>query len=473
MIIKNLSRKNASGGSGQLIKYIFRYIFKEQEITDAKPNVYDRQIYIPRGVRFNKKDIAYIKAEIEDGRILADLKAKYPEYNYTEYIQKYLLPKQVDKQNEPSVQFGQSNGEPFIIKHNMRARSLNGFIREMEQNEKGRIHKRSDQTGIHHTIISWSNKDKELVTEAKLRDMAKEYIRLRGENNIYVGSVHLDRQHTHLHIAMSATQLDGKSSRISKKEFEDVKVKLQEYQKQKYPELSHSLPEHGRSKKQEKTKYEKHDIKRNERAVDKNLIHECLETAYPQASSTQHFLSLLKEHGYSAYYRAGRLTGIQSEQGLKFRFSRLGVDMDRLKELDGKAFKEQQTLQELKQIRQRDMRELGRSIDNTEQDKELTAIESLRNSARPSRGKASNRFDMDPVSKADTVEQKNPIKEQVTLQELQDIRSGIDRGAERDVEQRNERIVSPQNDVEGDENPNEEEKSNSAETYDTDEDSEN
>lgn len=139
--------------------------------------------------------------------------------------------------------------KPFIVRHNIRSNSIAGYVKEFEQNEKNRIVKRKDQTCINHTIISWSKKDAKKLNDNMLRDLAKVYIRFRGELNLYVITKHVDKEHTHLHCCVSATEIGtGKSSRISKMEFEDLKKSLDTYQKEHYPELANSLPYHGKKR---------------------------------------------------------------------------------------------------------------------------------------------------------------------------------------------------------------------------------
>ncbi len=122
------------------------------------------------------------------------------------------------------------------------------FIKAFKENESGRVYKRSDATAINHVILSRSGSDRQYVTESMMKDIAKKFIEIRGENNLYAGTAHYDRDHTHLHLVVCGSQLNGKSSRISQDEFENLKVTLDAYQREKYPELSNSLPEHGRGK---------------------------------------------------------------------------------------------------------------------------------------------------------------------------------------------------------------------------------
>lgn len=354
MIIKNLSRKS---GSGQLVRYIFKYIFKDAEVREKESMGFENTLR-SLGIQFTEKDIKYLEAEVAEAKLMADFKENSPNNDYQYYIQNNLL------RERPTVVAEQSKDNtyerPFVIKHNIRTNSISGYIKEFESNENQRLFKRSDQVSIHHTILSWSSRDKANVSDAMLKDIAQEYIRLRGKNNLYVGTVHKDREHIHLHIAMSGTQPNGRSSRISKQQFQEVKIQLQEYQKLKYPSLSNSLPEHGKGNRQKLTKDELKTVKRNERNPVKNNLLKCLETIQP--TSTEHFLNELQTKGFSPYYRAGRLSGVQHEHGLKFRFSRLPVDLDKLKELDAQRAKEKAELLTMQEIRMSKQKEINKSV---------------------------------------------------------------------------------------------------------------
>lgn len=158
------------------------------------------------------------------------------------YIFRYML------QEEKTGANNRKNDTPFLIRHNIKSKSVEGFIKEFENNLLLRRNKRSDQTIIHHSILSWSHKDAIHITDTKLRSIARKFIQLRGVNNLYVGTKHTDRNHIHLHFAVSGNQISGKSSRLSQKEFSNLKKNLDAFQKEKYPELANSLPRHGRSK---------------------------------------------------------------------------------------------------------------------------------------------------------------------------------------------------------------------------------
>jgi hypothetical protein len=233
---------------------------------------------------------------------------------------------------------------PFTIRHNLRSQNLDSWIKEFRENEGFRLHKRKDNVELYHTIISFSNKDRNLVSEKLLKDFAKQFIRLRGENSLYLGTAHVDRDHIHLHVIMSGTKYrTGESNRISRDEFRNIKLKLDSYQREKYPELIHSLPAHDKSKKVV--------LLRNSRMPQKEALLSSLQKAYSKSKSLDEFISILKTDGHEPYYRAGRLTGIKYQNGLKFRLSRLGYDTEKIDQLAQLQAKEQQQLSTLRELR--------------------------------------------------------------------------------------------------------------------------
>jgi len=252
----------------------------------------------------------------------------------------YILKPEKDEKSEP------------ILKHNLRSCSAIGWTKEFESNDSLRLYKRSDNIKLNHTILSFSNKDIEHISKDLLKDISKKFIELRGNDNLYLASSHHDKDHIHLHILMSSTKyMTGESNRISKKEFHEFKLALDAYQKQKYPELVHSLPEHGkRSKVQNPTKEYPIQID-NAKLSQKNQISDTITEIYSKANSSQEFLSQLKFEGLEPYYRGGSLYGVE-DQGRHYRFKTLGFDINKLDELDRKQSKEDSELQELSDLRE-------------------------------------------------------------------------------------------------------------------------
>src|SRR5436305_1546244 len=104
---------------------------------------------------------------------------------------------------------------------------------------------RKDNVKAYHSIIAFSNKETTLINDEMLKDISDKFVSLWGANALYVGAVHRNTDSIHIHIVSSGTQLcTGLANRKSTQQFQELKVKLQEYQKEKYPQLIHSLPEH-------------------------------------------------------------------------------------------------------------------------------------------------------------------------------------------------------------------------------------
>ena len=113
----------------------------------------------------------------------------------TQQLVNYLFKNEKDNKPEP------------IIKHNLRSKTVNGWSKEFDRNFDLRTNRRVDNIRLHHTIISFSNKDKKQINQDLLKDITKKYIELRGKENQYLVSTHHDKEHIHLHIAVSYTHL--------------------------------------------------------------------------------------------------------------------------------------------------------------------------------------------------------------------------------------------------------------------------
>lgn len=260
--------------------------------------------------------------------------------NNTGQLLKYLFNPNKNEKTEP------------VLKHNLRTRSQDGWKKEFEVNNALRIRKRKDNIQIYHTVLSFSNKDKEFINKALLKDISKKYVELRGKENIFLSVSHHDRDHVHLHIIQSATKyLTGESNRISKKEFHELKLALDAYQKEKYPELVHSLPDHGKSLPLQRTEIEHQLQNREGKLSHKQQVIQSMETVYEKSKSLDQFLVQLKSEGYNAYYRGGKLYGIEDTDGRHYRFKTLDY-ADKLDSLQKQAEMEEKELQTLSDLRE-------------------------------------------------------------------------------------------------------------------------
>lgn len=315
------------------------------------------------------------------------------------YIFRYVFAEEKLNANAKAEKLPSSK---FIVKHNVRGNSLGTFIKQFETNETFRIVRRKDSTLIHHTVLSFSNKDTKHITDKLLKDIAQKFIAERGVNNLYVGTKHEDRNHIHLHIAVSGTQLNGRSSRISKQQLHHIKLELDRYQQEKFPELVHSLPQHGRAK-SERSKEKIREVAIRGRQREKHTLCAFLDRTYQGSKSLDHFLSQLRAEGHEPYYRSGKLQGIV-HKGIKYRLERLGYGEKNL-----------------------------RALELVQEERELATLQGLRSG---SRDKHRDLKMKDEVEKMDALDQ----EERETLDELSSLRTdGPDRGRGREDEEERDR----------------------------------
>lgn len=249
-------------------------------------------------------------------------------------------------------------GKSFIVTHNLKGNSINEWEKQFKENEVFRTQRRKDSVLLRHEILSWHREDAKNITLQKLEEMTREYIKLRNPNGLYIAAPHFDKGHYHVHVCASGVEYrTGKSLRLSKKELKKLKKDIQGYQVERFPELSHSIVQHGKKEKSLVSEKEYQHKLRTGRETDKEKIIGMLKINYEKAVSKENFIEKLKESGLSIYSRSGKVTGILY-QGWKFRFKKLGFTDERLKELD-QSLERERELQKIRESRKEKNVELG------------------------------------------------------------------------------------------------------------------
>jgi hypothetical protein len=227
-----------------------------------------------------------------------------------------------------------TNERSFIITHNIKGRNIKEWEQQFNENETYRKQKRKDNVFVFHDLLSWHKDDAKNITLEKMQDMAREYIKLRNPNGMYIAVPHFDKEHYHLHICCSGVEYrTGKSLRLPKNKLVKVKQAIQNYQIEKYPELSHSIVQHGKGDKNIQSEKEYQYKRRTGKESNKNQLLGILQTSYKSALSKKQFFESLNLLDVSTYSRNGKVAGVVYK-GRKFRLKRLGFAEERLNELD-------------------------------------------------------------------------------------------------------------------------------------------
>jgi hypothetical protein len=258
------------------------------------------------------------------------------------YILRYIV-------NDEKTDMGQ------MYTNNLRSNTMTGYIKEFMENEAFRKYSRTDQVHLFHEIVSLgASEDKNVITPAMIDDLAREYMRLRGNTGVMLGAAHRDRDHIHLHFCVSALHYrTGLSFGLNKSQLLELKQSFQKYHTQHYPELTKSFPNHGG-----RTRTINHaQWHRQQRAQILETVQQC----FVEAKSKLQFLELLRARELHHYERNGNPTGIEYD-GTKFRFSRLLPDKQ-FENLPNDRTEEDKVLAEIQAIWERQRAQDNREID--------------------------------------------------------------------------------------------------------------
>lgn len=232
-----------------------------------------------------------------------------------------------------------ADGKSFVLTHNLRGKTIDGWVKQFQENETHRLRKRKNSVYLNHEIISFHRDSTKHLTMEKLELLVREYIRLRG-NAMVVATAHFDKFHVHLHLCTSAIEYrTGKSMRMSRSEFATLKKDLQQYQVERFPELSKSVVRHGRKTKgwgtEKEMQFKLRTGKMSKREMVKAIVAEC----YRKAKSEEEFYEMLKTEGMETYVRGGRVYGVVFEKR-KVRFKKLGIETKRMNKITIEYIKE-------------------------------------------------------------------------------------------------------------------------------------
>jgi hypothetical protein len=264
----------------------------------------------------------------------------------------------------------------LILKHNIRSRSAHGYIKEFKENESFRLYKRKDSVTLFHNILSFAPEDKHLISDIILKDIVKKFVELRGNNNMYLAVAHKEKNHIHTHIIQSGVMLNGYSARVSKQKFKSIKLELDRYQQEKYPELVHSLITH--EKVNHKSKKEIVERVQQLRLTDKETLLHSLEKNYAEATSKEDFLTRLTTQQLQPYFRNNKVQGI-TINGRKFRLNRLGYDEEKLEKLNHNISFEEKNLRELQTLRTGIAKEVKQEMTIVQDESEQILLDELEN----------------------------------------------------------------------------------------------
>jgi hypothetical protein len=187
---------------------------------------------------------------------------------------------------------------------------------------------------LFHEILSFSGKDTNELNPKIINDLVKKYLELRAPEALAYSKIHFDTDCPHAHLMLSGNlKQSAQKLRLSKREFEQVKIELERYQKKKYPFLENSVvfgEVRGKKKtgkaRAEREMERRHQKKASPPKTQKEQVVEAIRSALVGSYSKNQFIEALKIRGFD-FYERGDTNGVkETASKRKYRFKTLGLD---------------------------------------------------------------------------------------------------------------------------------------------------
>ena len=216
---------------------------------------------------------------------------------------------------------------------------------------------------LYHEIISLNPNNLPLQEQQHiLIDLVNKYISLRAENHLTFTALHQDKDHLHIHLMISANELEGsKRIRLSKKAFSTIQKELEQYVNSTYPQLGN-------------TKHYNKDL--NHIKSKKELLKSSLDDLFINSHSKEEFRRVSEELKFEFYMR-GKTVGVIYESK-KYRLKTLGV-LEQYETLVKKLEQEKtQPKQEQKQQQTKDKEKVASNENETKINSRREAMKKAR-----------------------------------------------------------------------------------------------
>jgi hypothetical protein len=201
----------------------------------------------------------------------------------------------------------------FIFSSNTysQANEKKAFINEFYNNAKF-IKGVRGKVFLYHEVLSLEKNSLDIEKQKEiLLDLANKYLSKRANNHLAFGVIHEEKDNTHLHLMISANEIEqNKRVRLSKKEFALIQKELEQYKNYKYKELCNSSL-YQEKKDISKSKQNEQELKNRTAKTIKDEIKQNLLDTFSTATSNIYLHNHLKALGYELYTRG-------STKGIKF-----------------------------------------------------------------------------------------------------------------------------------------------------------
>lgn len=188
---------------------------------------------------------------------------------------------------------------------------------------------------LYHEVISLSKNDLSIKEQQEIIiSLGREYINKRASNCLVYGKIHIEKEHLHLHLCISANELmSEKRLSLSKKEFLNIQKEIESFKELNYshlkePSLYNKALDREQSRKEQELK------NRTKEPSRKEIIKEDLKQIFTHSKTKESLLERLQEANLKIYERGKTVGVISNLNGKHYRLKTLGLleDYQRAKE---------------------------------------------------------------------------------------------------------------------------------------------
>ena len=203
-----------------------------------------------------------------------------------------------------------------VLWHNLYGdeRTLADDIRRTFEFNAAHLKERKNGNVLYHEMLSFSNGHRldDATLDRMIADIGQAYLNERAPNQLAYGVIHKDTEHIHLHLMISANNVDKSDRvRLSKAEFAEIQKRVEAYVLDRYPELEQTQI-YAKTRNQEKLKTQAHEQAMKSRTGQtsrKEQVKTQLHQLFERAQSYNELVKLIQAANIQIYQR-GQSVGV-------------------------------------------------------------------------------------------------------------------------------------------------------------------
>lgn len=202
---------------------------------------------------------------------------------------------------------------------------IKNMVNQFSQNESKRKIQRSNANLAYHEIVSLHKSDTDKLPKKVMLKIARKYAKERSPNSMVVSTMHSDKDHLHIHNVISALEFaTGKPVRLSRKEFKEVKNRMEHYQDKELG-LEFSKVNHSKKKDTILQLDIERELNLRGKRSERQDIQDILVGVYARERKEIVHYRELEKAGLKLYSRGGKIVGVQGFRR-RYRLKTLGFD---------------------------------------------------------------------------------------------------------------------------------------------------